>query len=72
MYDLTDIEHERYWNCILFRQACDFGYKNGFSKEQMLSKLLIHMLEMKDAEDKRKLDEIMYSLKPGVIISDFK
>jgi hypothetical protein len=70
MYDLTDIEHERYWNCILFRQACDFGYKNGFSKEQMLSKLLIHMLEMKDAEDKRKLDEIMSSCRPSIFSWD--
>lgn len=59
MYELTDTEYERYANCNLFRQACDFGYKNGFSKEQMLSKLLIHMLEMKDTEDKRKLDELM-------------
>ncbi|WAP91214.1 hypothetical protein [Vibrio phage vB_VviC_ZQ26] len=72
MYDLTDIEYERYNKCYLFRKACEYGFGNGFSKEEMLSKLLMHMLEAKDAEDKRKLDEIMYSLKPGMIISDFK
>ena len=64
MYKLTDAEYERYANCYLFRQACEHGYVNGFSKEEMLSKLLIHMLEMKDAEDKRKLDELMNSTRP--------
>ncbi len=71
MYELTDVEYERYMSCYLFRQACDYGYKNGFSKEQMLSKLLIHMLEMKDSEEKRKLDEVRLSLKPGSIITGY-
>tara|TARA_B100001063_G_C16779142_1_gene569382 strand:- start:10584 stop:10802 length:219 start_codon:yes stop_codon:yes gene_type:complete len=53
MYELTDIEYELYRSNVLFRAACESAYINGFSKEQMLSYLCVHLLD----EEKRRQDK---------------
>ena len=69
MYDLNDEELEKYYRNNIFRQSCEHAYRNGFTKEQMLSKLAIMLLDMKEESDNQKLQEIMMSTKPHFLLN---
>ena len=61
MFELTDKEFEFYLNNAYFRCACENAFRNGFTKEQALSELCIHLLKEKEAQQEEMLNQIMNS-----------
>lgn len=61
MFDLTDKEFEFYLNNAYFRCACENAFINGFTKEQALSELCIHLLKEKETQQEGMLNQIMNS-----------
>lgn len=68
MYELTDIEVELYRHNNLFRSACESAYRNGFTKEQMLSYLVVHLLDCKSKRDNETLEAVMRNTQPSLVI----
>ena len=64
MYELTDGEYRKCTSNNLFRMACEKGFRWGFSKEQMLSELLMLLLDEREESEKKRLEEMMLSTKP--------
>lgn len=70
MYQLNDDELKKYRTNYLFRNACEIAFRNELTKEQMLSGLLIRMLNKQESDEQEKLEAMIYSTKPHSIILD--
>lgn len=70
MYELTDDKFKKYTSNSIFRSACERAYRNGFSKEQMLSKLVVTLLDEKEEQDMKALEELMRSTRPSMLLNN--
>lgn len=68
MYELTEKELEKYNTNYSFRAACESAFRNGFTKEQMLSELVIHLLNKEKEADDKRLEEIMTRTKHNSLL----
>ncbi|AUR97481.1 hypothetical protein NVP1239O_45 [Vibrio phage 1.239.O._10N.261.52.F6] len=66
MYNFNDDELKKYRTSFMFRNAFESGYRAGLTKEEVLSKLSIEMLDEIELNQRELLEKMTYSSKPSI------
>ncbi|AUR90572.1 hypothetical protein NVP1162O_49 [Vibrio phage 1.162.O._10N.261.48.E3] len=66
MYNFNDDELKKYRTNFMFRDAFERGCRAGLTKEEVLSKLSITILDEIELNQRELLEKIMHSSKPSI------